>query len=134
MSDQARLQEIHTELTNLKRRRKELAESIKDELAQHERYQALIEELTALKEEKKGIEATVREASPKEAAEFEDLKTEIKAQLELLSDLAMNLIMAEESVELVDDRMNRYTPVLVVRFKRDGYADGEGKTPSAPDA
>ena len=134
MSDKARLQEIHTELTNLKRRRKEITDAFKDELAQHERHKVLLEELSALKTERKGIEITIREASPKEAQELEDLKTEIQSQGELLSDLAMNLIMAEESCELVDDKMNRYTPVLVVRFKRDGFMDGKEENAAAAEA
>jgi len=108
------------EIRTKKNRKKELSKSFKDELAQHERYTALKEEMDTLKAEKKSIENSVREGSPKESAELEDLSTEIKADEELLSDMAMSLIMKNESVELVDENQSRYVPVLSVKFKKDG--------------
>jgi len=120
MSDIPRLQELLNEIRTKKNRKKELSKSFKDELAQHERYTALKEEMDTLKAEKKSIENSVREGSPKESAELEDLSTEIKADEELLSDMAMSLIMKNESVELVDENQSRYVPVLSVKFKKDG--------------
>lgn len=123
MPDIARLQEIHNEMHGKKHRRKELAQTFKDELAQHARYQELLEELETLKIEKNSIENLVREAAPKDAAELEDLKVEIKADEELLSDLAMTLIMQNEIVELVDEQLNRYVAHMLVKFKKDGMVD-----------
>ncbi|OGL66361.1 hypothetical protein A2856_01535 [Candidatus Uhrbacteria bacterium RIFCSPHIGHO2_01_FULL_63_20] len=122
MSDTARLQELLNEIRTKKRRAKEIKQAFKDELAQHERFAKVKEELETLKAERKSIENSVREGSPKESAELEDLATEIKADEELLSDLAMNLIMKNETVELVDEEMNRYVPELVVKFKKDGFS------------
>src|SRR5258706_12200975 len=99
MSDIPRLQELLNEIRTKKNRKKELSKSFKDELSQHERFTALKEEMDVLKAEKKSIENSVREGSPKESAELEDLSTEIKADEELLSDMAMSLIMKNESVE-----------------------------------
>lgn len=126
-SDISRLQELLNEIRTKKRRAKEIKDSFRDELAQHERYAAAKEELETLKAEKKSIEATAREGSPKESAELEDLVTEIKADEELLSDMAMNMIMKNESVELVDEEKNRYVPQLTVKFKKDGFADDKAK-------
>lgn len=125
MPDITRLQELHTEVTGKKQRRKELSNTFKDELAQHERYQQILEEMDALKAEKRGIEDTIRAGAPKESAELDDLKIEIKADEELMSDLAMTLIMQNETVELVDPHMNRYVAHLHVKFKKDGTADVE---------
>lgn len=123
MPDTTRLQELLNEIRAKKRRVKEIKDSLKDELAQVERYASVKEELDTLKAEKKGIEAAAREKAPKESAELEDLVTEIKADEELLSDLAMNMIMKNETVELVDEDKNKYVPQLVVKFKKDGFAD-----------
>ena len=39
----------------------------------------------------------------------------------------MNLIMANETVELVDENLNRYIPELVVKFKKEGTVDVDEK-------
>lgn len=127
MSDHARLQEVHTEIHVMKTRKKELNTMQKDELAQHQRYQEIKEEMDALKVEKKAIETQIREQAPSEAQELDELKIEIKSTEELLSDLAMNLIMQNESVELVDEKMNRYVPTLHVKFKKDGTMEEDVK-------
>src|SRR3989338_5640503 len=128
MSDRSRLQEIHTEIETLKRRRKELNDRFKDELAQTPRHLELKEEMDTLKAERKSIENGIRERSGGEAAELDQIKMEIKSSEELMSDLAFNLIMKEESVELVDANLNRYVPVMLVKFKKDGYADKKEET------
>jgi len=125
MNDLTRLQEIHNEISLAKKRCKEITSGFKDELAQHARYQELLEELQALKIEKKSIENSVREQTPREASELEDLKIDIKSNAELLSDLAYNLLMKNETVELVDEHQNRYVPEMVVRFRKDGYVDAK---------
>lgn len=123
MSDLSRVHEIHTEIHVLKKRRKELNDGFKDELAQHGRYQEVLDELNALKAEKKALEASVREGTPKEAVELDEIKVELKSNEELLSDLCLNLLMANEAVEIVDENRNRYVPHILVKFRRDGYAD-----------
>lgn len=91
---------------------------VKDELAQNERYQEILEEMENLRTEKKTIEITVKESSPNEAARIDELAVEIKSNEELLSDLAFNLLMANETVE-IEHEENRYTPKFTVRFKKD---------------
>jgi len=123
MSDINRLQEVYNELRELKEERKKLNESIKDELKHHERYAQVIDELTTLKSEKKSIETQVKEASPKDATRLDEIAVELKSNEELLSDLAFNLLMKNETVELTDQHANRYVPQFVVRFRKDGYSD-----------
>ena len=81
MSDRSRLQEIHTEIETLKRRRKELNDRFKDELAQTPRHLELKEEMDTLKAERKTIETGVRERSGSEAAELDQIKMEITYSL-----------------------------------------------------
>lgn len=126
MSNLSRLQEIHKEIRAMKKERKEIQSAWKDELAHHDRYQEVLEEAGKLKEEKREIETSIRSQSPHEAQRVEELAQEIKSQEELLSDLAVNLLMADETVELSDEDNNRYVPQFVVRFKKDGIVKADG--------
>jgi len=119
MSDKARLQELYAEIQALKKQRKEIKDMIKNELDHHERYQDLGEELKKFKEEKKSIETQVREASPSDSQKLQDIDVELKANEELLSDLAFNLLMADETVEIIDERKNRWVPKFTVKFTKE---------------
>jgi len=92
----------------------------KDELEHHARYQEIMEEMIELKDQKKKIEQELREANAADISEVEDLNLEIKASEELMSDLAFNMYMKDENVEVVDEYKNRYVPQFVVKFKKDG--------------
>lgn len=115
----SRLQELHTELRAKKDERKKLKQAIKDELKHHARYAEVLDEAATLREEKKSIENQVRESVPQDAARLSDLDAEIKADEELMSDLAMNLILKNQSVELKDEYENRYLPLMKVIFKKE---------------
>jgi hypothetical protein len=127
MSESIRLQEVYNELRELKEERKKLKESIKDELKHHERHEQVLDEMNTLKAEKKMIETQVREAAPKDAQRLDEIAVEIKSNEELLSDLAFNLLMKNETVELTDKEANRYVPQFVVKFKKEGYSDEKPK-------
>lgn len=118
MSELDRLKEVHLLVQQLKHERKELQQTVKDALAQHERFQEILEEMEQLRAEKKSIEILVKEEAPTEAARMDELSIEIKSNEELLSDLAFNLLMANETVEIEHDEA-RYTPKFTVRFKKD---------------
>lgn len=115
----SRLQDLHKELREKKDERKKLKQAIKDELKHHARYAEVVDEMATLREEKKSIENQVRESVPQDAARLADLDVEIKADEELMSDLAMNLILKNESVELRDEYENRYLPLMKVVFKKE---------------
>ena len=77
------------------------------------------EQMETLRAEKKSAEMQARESSPSDSQKLEDLETEIKANEELMSDLAFNLLMENKTVELTDEYHNRYTPHFVVKFKKE---------------
>lgn len=118
----ARLQEIHNELREMRDERKKLKQTLKDELTHQPRHAELVEEILVLKTEKSQIEGHVREAAPKDAQRIDDLDAEIKASEELMSDMALSLIMKNESVELQDKYENKYVPLIKVAFKKDDGA------------
>ena len=104
----------------MKKKRKGIKSMWKDELEHHSRFQEIIEAMTELKDEKKKIEHELREANASDISEVENLTLEIKASEELLSDLAFNMYMKDQSVEVTDEYNNRYVPQFVVKFKKDG--------------
>lgn len=120
MSDLSRLVETHRELQTMKKERKELKQAFKDELSHNERYQEIKEQLDELKLEKKAIENEVYAAAPGDVQRVEDLTTEIKSSEELLSDLAFNMIMDNQVVEIEDEETQvRYVPQFKVTFKKE---------------
>lgn len=124
-TEKTRLQELYVEIQLLKKQRKDLKDTFKDELSHHARHGELIEEMKTLKAEKGSIETDVRSKSPADAQKLQDIETELKANEELLSDLAFNLLMKDESVEVTDQYENRYVPKFQVKFTKD-----EGKKES----
>lgn len=90
---------------------------IKDQLAAHARYQEIAEEIAKLREEKKALEKEMW--APADIQELEALKLDIKDDHEMLADIALNMYIANEPVEIVDELNGRWVPVFAVRFKKD---------------
>lgn len=109
--------EVYNRLKEKKGRRKDMTKMFQDELAVNARYQEILEEMNKLREEKKAIETQVRAGA--DLAEYENLKLDIKGENELLADIALNMYVAQEAVEIVDDYNARWVPVFAVRFKKD---------------
>jgi hypothetical protein len=118
------LQDIHTRLEDLKRRRRELNRMFKDELAQHEEYQKIIEDMRVLREKKKSIENLAKAACFKEADELDQLKEQIASERELLADVALNMYADGQNIEIVQED-TRYIPQFSVKFKKEkaGYQE-----------
>lgn len=111
------LNEVHTRLKEKKAKRREMNGMVNDQLSVHPRYQEIVEEMTKLREEKKSIENEIR--GPADQQELEALKADIRGDLEMLADIALNLYIANEPVEILDEYNVRWVPVFAVRFKRD---------------
>lgn len=91
----------------------------KDELAQNERYQEIVEEMKKLREEKKSIENQSYAMAVKDAEKMDLLKLDIKSDQEMLSDMAMNLYTEGKTVEIIDENNTRWVPSFNVRFTKD---------------
>ncbi len=113
----SQLNEVYQRIQQNKKRQKEIRQMLKDELTHNARYQELLEEVKTLREEKKGIEQQVR-AQSSDAEELEELKIEIQTDQELLADVALNMFMKEETVEIVDEYEQTWHPVFKVSFKK----------------
>ncbi|HBL39829.1 TPA: hypothetical protein DDZ10_04140 [Candidatus Uhrbacteria bacterium] len=112
------LNEVYKRLDKAKKKRKELNKMLKDELSANVRYQEIQEEAKALREEKKGIEMEIRSGSG-ELSELDELKIEISTDQELISDIALNMYVNKETVEIVDENDEKWYPQFKVTFKKE---------------
>lgn len=112
------LEQVYKRLQKSKAKRRELNKSIRDELTQEQRYQKLTEEIKKLRDERKSIENEIKAhtASPQE---LDELKADIQTDQELLADIALNLFMENQSVEILDEHDQRWVPLFSVKFVKD---------------
>jgi predicted nuclease with TOPRIM domain len=114
----ANLEEVYTRLSINKKKASELRKMLQDELAHNARYGELKDQVKVLKEEMKSLENEVKLNSKAELDQLEDLKEEIKTDLELISDIALNMYINDQSVEIVDEYNNKWFPQFKVSFKK----------------
>lgn len=112
------LQTVFARIKETKRKQKELKAAYKDELSSNQEYQNLLEKLDALKVRKKQIENETKHAMESDFQKIDAYRLHISNDNELMSDLALNQLMAGETVELVDENDQKYEPVFTVRFKK----------------
>lgn len=109
-----KIDEVYARQQENKKQLREQKKAINDALAQDERYKEIVEQMKALRVEKKAIEENI--ITPKEREDMEDLKSEISADKELLSDIALNQYIANEVVEVVDEYDQKHVPRFSVKF------------------
>lgn len=112
------LEEVYKSLEANKKKRREIAKMYKDELVNNQRHQEISEQLKELREEKKSIENQIKSGT-KDFQELDDLRLEIQSETELLSDLALNMYMKNQTVEITDEHDNKWLPVFKVTFKKE---------------
>ncbi len=115
----SRIQEVYQSMQEKKQELKDLNQMFKDEIASDKRHKQIQEEMTKLRTEKRAIETDMKSNNLKDFQRQEDLKLDIKSDKELLADLALNMYIAEESVEIIDSRNQRWVPEFSVRFRKD---------------
>ena len=113
------LEEVYARLQSTKKKRSELNKMLKDELTHNDRHREIIEEIRILREEKKTIEIETANSVYKDH-EYDDLKSDIQTDNELLSDIALNMYVKNQTVEIVDEYDQKWHPEFKVIFKK-GY-------------
>lgn len=124
--DMPDLKDVHFRIQDKRRQRREITKGFKDELTHNSEYQEIIEEMSVLKERKKSIENDVKANASADATKLDTLGLEIKADAELLADIAINNFMENKSATFVDELDQRWVPTFAVRFTKD-----EGQTSKA---
>lgn len=112
------LQQIFDRVKEFKNQQKLIRDAYKSELAHHSEYQEIKDDLEKVKIQKKEIETSIKTAMAKDFEKLEDLKLDIEADNEMISDLAFNKLMKGEKVEISDELGNKYDPVIVVKFQK----------------
>ena len=110
-------EEIYNRLKVKKAERRDLKESVSNELEQHKRYQEILDQMAELRTEKKAIENDVMNQAI-DRSKLEELAVDIKTDSELLSDVVLNKIMANESCEIIDEMNVTWVPLFSVKFKK----------------
>lgn len=110
---------IYQRIEKNKKDIREINKAIKDELVNIARHKEILEELKKLRDEKKSIEKEIAAGSQGEMDRMEGLKLEVAADKELLSDLALNMYVEKQNVEIIDDYDNRYVPYFSVTFRKE---------------
>ncbi len=113
------IEKIYKRIEKNKHELRDLNKMIRDQFVHIERHKEIGEEMKALREEKKSLENGVKADSQTEVDKMEDLKLEIATDSEILSDLALNKFLANESVEIKDEYDNRWVPSFKVTFKKE---------------
>lgn len=114
----ASLPDVFKRIQDYKKEQRDLKSAYRDALTVSAEYQGIKEELEALKLRKKKTEMSVQSAFKEEFDKLEGLKLNIAGDNQLLSDLAINQIIAGEAIKIVDENKVEYEPVFTVRFKK----------------
>lgn len=112
------LEEVYTRLNQNKKKLSDLRKMMKDELTHYARYGELKDEISALREEMKSIENEVKSNSKAEIDQIDELKEDVKTDTELLADIALNMYINNQTVEITDEFNNTWYPQFKVQFKK----------------
>jgi dGTP triphosphohydrolase len=112
------LNEIFQRIKESKREQKNVRTVYRDVLAQNAPYQKVVEELNTLKAKKLQLETEIRASFQKEMEQLEKLTESVKADVQLMSDMAITKLMKGETIEVKDEQDASYEPVIQVRFKK----------------
>lgn len=110
-------EEIYNRLKVKKAERRDLKESVRNELEQNKRYQEILDQMAELRTEKKAIENDVMNQAI-DRGKLDELAVDIKTDTELLSDVVLNKILANEACEIVDEMNVTWVPLFSVKFKK----------------
>ena len=112
------LKELHQRIFATKQEKKKLNDIVRDVLAQSKPYQELTEQIQTLRAKKMQMETEIYREVAQERDRIEHLSDGISTDMQILSDLALTLLMKGEPVEITDENDIKYQPVFKVTFKR----------------
>lgn len=97
---------------------REIKSIYREALDQHQEYKKINDEQKAIKDRKKKIEESIKDDFRSEFDKLDTLKLDIENDRLLLSDAALSQLMKGETVEVVDEKEQKYEPIFSVKFKR----------------
>ncbi len=121
------LQEIFNRVQKKKKEIKEIKAMYKDGLKAEAKYKDIVEEIKVLKDKKKQIETNVQVDMGEAYDKMETMQSDVNADLQMLSDIAMTTLMDGKTVEVVDEYNNRYEPEFKVNLRKSNQIRKEGQ-------
>lgn len=121
------LQLIFDEISEAQQEKRAYEENYKTALKNHDAYQTLLSDMGELKLKKSAIEEQVKNSLGNVIDKIEDAKTEIKGKKEMMSDVALNMLMSGETVGVKDKFGNEYEPVWNVKFRKKQEVKSDGR-------
>lgn len=112
------LQEVFNRIRETRHKTKEIRKMYKDSLIAHQEYQQVVEKLDTLKIRKKQIETEIKEDQMADFQKLDAYNMNVKNDIELMSDMALNKLVSGETVEVVDEAGDKYEPLFTVKFKK----------------
>ena len=103
-----------------KQERKELNLVVRDTLGASGAYQKMGDELKELRLKKQRLEREIKQECAQEIEKAEKLAQSLKADTQLMTDLALTKFMKGETIDITDENDVKYEPVFKVSFKRTG--------------
>ncbi|HVM90406.1 MAG TPA: hypothetical protein VMU11_00730 [Verrucomicrobiae bacterium] len=112
------LNEIHARMRAKKDEKKKVSQLVKDVFDQSKPYQEVMDELKRLKAKRLQLQNEIRAGLMSEVEQIDKLALDLQTDAVLLSDIALNMMMKGETVELTDENDVKYEPVFKVSFKK----------------
>jgi septal ring factor EnvC (AmiA/AmiB activator) len=112
------LPSIHARIRKTKKELKELNTIVRDTFAASQSLKNINEDLKELRDKKRRYEAEIKQECADELEKADRLKQSLKADQQLLSDVALTKFMKGETIELTDENDVKYEPVVKISFKK----------------
>ena len=112
------MQEVFDQIQELKKIRKEIGREYRDTLSQDGNYTELQEEIKKLREKKKMIESETQAGMGLRYEELEKAKVEVETLEQMLTDIAMSILMEGKTINLKDKNDTEYEPSYKITFKK----------------
>jgi predicted nuclease with TOPRIM domain len=112
------VQEIFNRIQTTKKKQKDIKTLYRDALKNSQEYEEIGEKLKTLREKKKQLEAGIKSQFTSEFTQLDAYEADIAADMQLLTDAAVTMMMKGERVEVQDEYNNVYDPIFQVKFKK----------------
>ncbi len=112
------LPSIHARIRKTKKELKELNTIVRDTFAASQSLKNINEDLKELRDKKRRYETEIKQECADELEKADRLKQSLKADQQLLSDVALTKFMKGETIELTDENDVKYEPVVKISFKK----------------
>lgn len=112
----SQLQLICDEIAKEKMEIRDIKELYKSQIEQMTEHAEIVEQIKILQEKKKQLEYKAQESLGTAWDKLESLNSAVKAEKEIMTDVALNDLMKGQTVEIEDSFGNKYEPKWSVKF------------------